>query len=715
MKKKVLVALIVAVLFVSGCSLPGGNKTNPSNIENSAIPKTKVVRIESNPGGAIVFVDNDPPVTTPADVELTLGWHFVEFRKNGYQNYVMKNVEVKEDTTEIKVSLEKTPSTKDVFLGGVLGPIVFDSVPHFACCSAAAIAYSNIFYGGIYTVSGFTSLDSFDIVFPSWKKVHFDTERTLSGVRKFSKVVTFDELGEYGIISNGEGEYSFEVCYKPKILSPTPKIEDIFPGFGIKNAITVPVGKEIEAKVIITDAKGNPIPDTSLGVYSLKTDKDGIVSFKAKVSRTEECAYCYKTYVNGQEAQIIIYADLLIWGYDYAKFTKDGKLIESSTQNANVLIQPSLLPQFKKEAKVVYEGNHVYMPYGSFGARVTEMYKGAGVSGNIIIPHPKDPSIIYTNAFVSKDEGSHFEKLEVTLDTIGIDRNNPSVILGWSRNEPKYILKSTDYGLHFEKIANVSIDLTNNFVEQILIDPSNPKRVYLGTWKGLYVSNDSASTFSLLNSDCSIVKSIAVNPKNPNIIIIGSEKGILRSEDGGKTWEVMKNNPNVDFINCIVFDPKNPNTVYAGSMYEGIFASFDCGKTWQSLHKFDLEGPQSIAVNPLKHNIVYVVSFRDGIYKSVDYGKTFAKIDFPVGNETSIAFGNNGNLFLIDDGVPFVLNDSSESFVPLDGKTFLIGGPSWKIMDNELFIDVSNIRGDSIRSKVGENYIEFYKACDMLP
>jgi hypothetical protein len=53
--------------------------------------------------------------------------------------------------------------------------------------------------------------------------------------------------------------------------------------------------------------------------------------------------------------------------------------------------------------------------------------------------------------------------------------------------------------------------------------------------------------------------------------------------------------------------------------------------------------------------------------------------------------------------------------VPLDGKTFLIGGPSWKIMDNELFIDVSNIRGDSIRSKVGENYIEFYKACDMLP
>jgi len=305
--------------------------------------------------------------------------------------------------------------------------------------------------------------------------------------------------------------------------------------------------------------------------------------------------------------------------------------------------------------------------------------------------------------------------LEVTLDTIGIDRNNPSVILGWSRNEPKYILKSTDYGLHFEKIVNVSIDLTNNFVEQISIDPSNPKRVYLGTWKGLYVSNDSASTFSLLNSDCSIVKSIAVNPKNSNIIIIGSEKGILRSEDGGKTWEVMKNNPNVDFINCIVFDPKNPNTVYAGSMYEGIFASFDCGKTWQSLHKFDLEGPQSIAVNPLKHNIVYVVSFRDGIYKSVDYGKTFAKIGFPVGNETSIAFGNNGNLFLIDDGVPFVLNDSSESFVPLDGKTFLIGGPSWKIMDNELFIDVSNIRGDSIRSKVGENYIEFYKACDMLP
>jgi len=144
-------------------------------------------------------------------------------------------------------------------------------------------------------------LDSFDFIFPSGKTVHFDTEKGEGSVRKFSKVVTFDEVGSYQITSNGKLEYSFEVCYKPKILSPTPTLESILPDYGIQNAIAVPVGKEVNAELLITDAKGNPIKNTALGVHDLKTDKDGIVKFKAKVERTK-CENCYNIYVNGKLA-----------------------------------------------------------------------------------------------------------------------------------------------------------------------------------------------------------------------------------------------------------------------------------------------------------------------------------------------------------------------------------------------------------------------------
>jgi len=705
MKKKVLVVLIVAVVFFSGCSL---NKNNAGNTSETL--KTKIVRIESNPGGAIVFIDNDTPIKTPADVELTLGAHCITFRKEGYENFTLEDGEVKEDTTIISATLKPLPAAEEIVEFGAMGPIVFDSVPHFACCSAAAIAYSNIFYGGIYTVSGATVLDSFDIVFPSGKTVHFGTEKVSNKVRKFSKVVTFDELGNYEIISNGEHEYSFGVRYKPTLL--TPKTEDIFPGFGGENTIAVPVGHEVEAKVLITDAKGNKICNKDLGIYGLKTDDKGIVIFKIKVKRPEHYPCFCEVYVNGQEAEVRIYADLLVRGYDYAKFTRDGKLLESTTKNADVTIQPSLMPWFKDEAKVVTEGSHVYMPYGSFGLKVREIYLCAGRGGNIISPHPKDNSVIYTNAFVSKDNGKTFEKLGSILEAFCVDPKNPAVVFGWSRNSPD-LLKSTDYGLHFEKISNIKINLMNNFVEQVVMDPSDPNKIYLATAKGLYVSQDGGSHFELLGENPLLVYAVTVSPQNPRIIIVSSGRGILRSEDGGKTWSVVKENRNYDSVKNIVFDPSNSDVIYAGSQQEGLIVSDDCGKSWKSLKEFNNE-VVAIAINPLKHNVMYVAVFRDGIYKSEDYGKSFRKLDFPVGEETSLAFDNKGNLFLIDSGVIYVLSKSGK-FVPLDGDRFLIGGPDWKIIDGEFFIDVSGIRGEIVGSKVGENYIEFYEACDMVP
>jgi photosystem II stability/assembly factor-like uncharacterized protein len=604
-------------------------------------------------------------------------------------------------------------TTAPVMEGGAA--VVFDSVPRFRCCSASAITYSDIFYGGTYTISGKTSLNSFDLVFPSGKKVHFDTEKVSDKVRKFSKIVTFEELGEYGIVSDGTVESSFTVDYKPTILPPTTKLEDTFKG-GYKNAIAVPVGAEVEAKVLITDANGKSIPNTSLGVYGLKTDKDGIVTFKAKVDRGEAPCW-YKTYVNGQqEVKFLIYGDLLIWGYDYAKYTMDGKLVSSTTENAKVTIQPSLLPSFKKQIEIVNDGNNVYMPYDSIGVGLNDIYKGAGVGGDNIFSHPKDPSVIYTNNFVSKDEGKHFEKMSESLDAIALNPQNPREVIGWSRSEPKYILKSDDFGLHFEKSANIDIDLSNNFVEQILIDPNNPEKVYLATSKELYVSNDSGKNFSKIPTDFGIVNSIAISPANSNVIILGTEKGVVKSIDSGKTWKIVRQTSIGDGIGCITFgDPKSPKEVFAGSMYEGLLASYDDGETWKSLYKTDLEGKQSVAIIPYEDTyIIYISSFRDGIYTSIDEGKTFTKVDFPARNVTSVATGSNGFLYIMNDGIPFVQNDSGD-ILSLDGDTFLVGGPKWKIIDGKLFIGMNDVKTDMYTVKINKDSIELYKMCDMLP
>jgi photosystem II stability/assembly factor-like uncharacterized protein len=709
--KKVVILLSLLVVVFTSCGIKQ-SENSPTN--QTSQREVKVVHIDSDPEGATVYIDNNEPITTPAVVKLSLGWHYIHFAKNGYEDYIMKNVEVREDTTTISVTLKKIQSSELMFEFGPNGAIIFDSVPIFRCCSAAAITYSGIFYGGTYTISGKTLLNSFDLIFPSGKNVHFDTEKVSDKVRKFSKVVTFNEIGEYKIVSDGTVDYAFIVDYKPTILSPTPKLEDIFKG-GYKNAIAVPVGSEVEVKVLITDANGKPIPNTSLGVYGLKTDKDGIVTFNAKVER-RDCPYCYTTYINGQEAGLLVYGDLLIFGYDYAKYTMDGKLVSSTTENAKVTVQPALLPSFKGEVKIVREGNDVYMPYDSIGVRLVDIYKGAGVGGDNIFPHPRDPSVIYTNSFVSKDEGKHFEKMIETLDAIALNPENPGEVVGWSRNDPKYILKSDDFGAHFEKFANIDIDLSNDFVEQIAIDPNNLEKFYLATWKGLYVSNDGGKNFLKIPTDFGIVNSIAISPSNHNIVIVGAEKGILKSSDGGKTWRIVKQNSTGDRISCITFgDPTKPKEVFAGSMYEGLLASYDEGETWKSLYKGDLEGKESIAVIPYEDTyIMYISSFRDGIYTSIDKGKTFTKVDFPVGNVTSIAAGSNGFLYIMNDGIPFVQNDSG-NILPLDGDTFLVGGPKWKIVDGKLFIDMNDIKSDIYSVKVNSNSIEIFRMCDMVP
>ena len=675
--------------------------------------QVKVVKIDSDPQGAIVFIDNDDPVETPVEYKFTFGTHFITFRKEGYYDFVKKDVEVNEDTTSISATLEPMPTAEEIeemnAIGfNVLGPIVFSTVPYLTCCSAAAIAYSNIFYGGTYTVSGATTLDSFDIIFPGGKTVHFDTEKVPNYVRirKFSKVVTFDEIGGYEIISNGEQQYSFEVCYRAKILPGTSVLEDIFPDYGVKNAIAVPVGKEVEARLVITDTKGDPIRNTSLEVYDLKTDKDGIAKLKVKVVRNG-CEHCYEIYVNGKPASVRMYANILVWGYDTACFTKDGHLIESS------------IPGIKSDVKVKVQDGNVYMPCGSFGLKIADMYSDSGSRENNIISHPKDSAVIYTDSFVSKDSGLHWEKLGMSFDTIAVDPKKPNVMYGWTTSSSNSLFKSTDYGIHFEKFSDISIDLALDYVTQVLVDSADSNKIYLATWRGLLKSDDGGKKWNyIIAPETGAIQCITISPKDSNFIVAGANYGLYKSEDRGKTWKklslVKDKPPEWNIPNCIVFNPVNPSTIYAGTDY-GLFISKDSGENWKKLGMFELLGNRSIAIDPTSPNKIYIVSYGEGIYKSEDYGEHFTKIDFPFSFVTDIGITvNNLGEFLVNDGIPFKLS-GNRNFIPLGGDTFLKNGPKWKIIDEQFYIAVNTIKSDWVRVIITDDTIEFYKACDMIP
>jgi photosystem II stability/assembly factor-like uncharacterized protein len=128
---------------------------------------------------------------------------------------------------------------------------------------------------------------------------------------------------------------------------------------------------------------------------------------------------------------------------------------------------------------------------------------------------------------------------------------------------------------------------------------------------------------------------IIVDPKNPKIVFVAvlgnvyassPDRGIYRSKDGGATWQkVLFKNEDVGGID-LNFDPANSQTVYAALwnvrrppwfIYTpangpggGIFKSTDGGSTWKEIDEgipVEGRGRIGISVSPANHNRIYAV------------------------------------------------------------------------------------------------------------
>lgn len=693
MKKTFLVLFLIALIAISsGC---GTKKINQQPPQTEKINTVKV-QIDSEPEGAFVLIDGMERGTTPFTCEVEAGKHTLTFLKENYYKVVKNPVNIDEDNRTFSAKLKKSDAF-DIFLSqGGQSEIVFDSVPVLASFNCGGyFPYSGIFYGGTYTISGKANIDSFDIVFPSGKKVRFDIAKT----GKFSKVVKFDETGSYKIVTSTGHTYVFGVDYKATILPPTPQIKDIFTKTYYKNAIAVPLGKDTEAKVLITDAANNAIKNKPLGVFGLKTDDSGIVKFRVKIARSIfNSTSTYKMYINGKllpSAYANIYANLLAIPYGEAIFTKTGHIISSS------------IPEISTDIDTVPLDGDVYVPYNFFGGSGLDCWYGiCDIKNPEIISPLKNPSVIYTSNSVSEDDGAHWRNTYF-FQTIAADPEHPNIIYGYSFSNPFGIgalFKSEDYGKHF-----VPVFKPEGIITQIAV---NTKRVYLVTSNGLLVSEDGVKTLKPCDFNGGKAEFIAVNLTNPDELLVSSDKGVFRTTDNCKTFEKLAFPDNAGTVICMATN-KNAEIIYAGTA-SALFVSENGGKTWKETGKFFIFGKESIAINPMHPNIVYLFDAKRGVYKSQDYGKHFSKIGFPVNAcNVGIAVNAKGELFANADCVPFKFENGN--FVPMGKDTILRNGPLFKIINGKFYISVKSINLPDMRGIVNDREAAFYVVYPMTP
>jgi PKD repeat protein len=199
--------------------------------------------------------------------------------------------------------------------------------------------------------------------------------------------------------------------------------------------------------------------------------------------------------------------------------------------------------------------------------------------------------------------------------------------------------KSTDDGLTWSTNTDL---LPNLGVSAILIDPTNPLIMYIGTGDrdagdtyslGVMKSTDGGLTWNPTGLSFNLTQSarivgMAMHKDSTHHLVAATRNGILRSLDGGATWTTEAGGT----FGCLVQVP-GTNKLFAGTSSNGrIWMSTDFGDTWTMLTNGlpTSAGRVELATTTADTNYVYALYGANnnglyGVYRTTNGGTSWTQ------------------------------------------------------------------------------------------
>ncbi|MEZ5402045.1 MAG: hypothetical protein R2729_20400 [Bryobacteraceae bacterium] len=220
--------------------------------------------------------------------------------------------------------------------------------------------------------------------------------------------------------------------------------------------------------------------------------------------------------------------------------------------------------------------------------------------------------------------------MNIGLTRIALDGGKPgSIFVSTGRG----LMRSADGGVRYEPLAIRPAGQPQPVVTAFLIQPSNPKNLFLGSDAedgGFWKSSDGGDTWAIANmglpeSGVSVILLQWVESNQSLYARVGGQ--VYKSIDLAETWSLLGDLP--PQVVAFAISPSDPRWMYAAQASGGLFRSRDEGVTW-TINRNTVPGfsgtttVTDMVVDPKNPGVGYLAAsgpgagLGNGIYKSGD-------------------------------------------------------------------------------------------------
>jgi photosystem II stability/assembly factor-like uncharacterized protein len=264
-----------------------------------------------------------------------------------------------------------------------------------------------------------------------------------------------------------------------------------------------------------------------------------------------------------------------------------------------------------------------------------------------LVLDPGDPTRLYAGTlyggrfggvFCSSDGGVTWQQrstglTDTDVEALAIHPHNAQILYAGTHAG---LFMTTNGGKKWERIGQKTFDGIR--ITTICCSASDPGRVYVGAWQGIFSSHDGGATWQTRwtgrhetaagAANWSRVYTLCFDPRDERVLYAGTDQGILMSRDAGASWAAMTPFFTRVPVQRVVIHPANPQIVFAGTS-AGVFRTENAGKAWRKL--VTAHGNLSVGALTLdwaQPNRLYLGGLRhSGFYMSQNRGTTWRRLD----------------------------------------------------------------------------------------